>query len=44
MVLVREHDKLAWHLASLQDVEHGQALGYGETIVQLVVNDLLNAR
>jgi hypothetical protein len=40
VVLVREHEQLARHLLRLQDVERGQALGDGEAVVQLAVDDL----
>lgn len=40
MVLIREHEQFARHLLSLQDVERGQALGDGEAVVQLAVDDL----
>lgn len=41
VVLVRKHDKLARHAASLQDVEHGQTLRDGQAVVKLIVDDLL---
>ena len=40
MVLVREHDEAAGYAARLEDVEHGQPLGDGQPVVQLVVDDL----
>lgn len=41
MILIWEHDKLAGYFASLKNVKHGQSLGDWETIVKLVMNDLL---
>jgi hypothetical protein len=40
VVLVREHEEPAGDFASLQDVEHGEALGDRKSVVQLVVNNL----
>lgn len=40
MVLIRKHEQLARHLLGLQDVEGGEALGHGEAVVQLAVDDL----
>lgn len=39
MVLVGEHDEFAGNAAGLQHVEHGKALGNGESVVELVVDN-----
>lgn len=41
MVLVGEDQETARHAARLQGVEGGQALGDGQTVVQLAVDDLI---
>lgn len=40
MVLVRKHEELAGHFASLKHVEHRKPLGHGQTIVELTMNNL----
>lgn len=40
VVLVREHEQLAWHLLRLQHIERSQTLGNGQAVVELAVDDL----
>jgi hypothetical protein len=40
MIFVREHDEFARNTACLQRVEHSQAFGYGQAVVELAVYDL----
>lgn len=39
MILVWKHEELAGDVARLQHIEHGQAFGDTEAVVQLVVDD-----
>lgn len=40
MVLVREDQELTGHTPRLKDVEGRQAFGYGQSVVELAVDNL----
>jgi hypothetical protein len=41
VVLIREVQEATWDAAFLEDIEQGQTLRYGETVVQIAVDDEL---